>query len=449
MTMGRLSNRLTAPRSGSRLAVDLAPRHAFYDWCNEVLAEAEFDEAVEMLCQGSYKDGIGRPSIPPGRYFRMLFVGQFEGLESEREIAWRCADSLSLHRFLRLTEGETAPDHSTLSVTRSRLPLEVHHAVFGFLLEIADKHDLVRAKRIGVDASTQEANAALRRLVRRDSGEDYQEMLRRLAKESGLETPTAEDLIRFDRARQNKTLSNADWASPTDPEARIARMKDGTTPLAYKPEHAVDLDTGVIVAIHPPDQGDARTLAATLEQAMLNLVGLAPTPEDPAERIADKGYHSREGLKALEDSAWKSRVSEKEPKAFARWHGDDAARRYNNRARLKSTVARQAFKLRAEKVERSFALILDIGGLRRTWLRGVENVEKRYLIQVAAHNLVIRQRFGAGTPRQAAALFWLVSDECHGRGLAIWTILVPSCADQRTTGGASPVVLIYLLVFSI
>src|SRR4051812_20642416 len=447
--MARLSDRGKVAWSGSPLAVALAPRHYFYDRCNEVLAEAEFDEAVELLCQPYYKEGVGRPSIPPGRYFRMLFVGQFEGLESEREIAWRCADSLSLHRFLKLTEGETAPDHSTLSVTRSRLPLEVHHAVFGLLLEIADKHDLVRAKRIGVDASTQEA--ALRHLVRRDTGEDYQEMLCRLARESGLETPSAEDLIRFDRARKGKTLSNADWASPSDPEARIARMKDGTTHLAYKPEHAVDLDTGVIVAIHPADQGDTQTLAATLEQAeaMLDLVGLAPTPETPAEMIADTGYHSREGLKALEDSAWKSRISEKEQKAFARWHGDAAARRYNNRARLKSTVARQAFKLRAEKVERSFAFILDIGGLRRTWLRGAGNVEKRYLIQVAAHNLVIRHRFGAGTPRQAAALFWLVLDEYQARGLAIWTILVRSCADQRTTAGASSVVLIYLLVFSI
>src|SRR5215213_1181096 len=268
MAMGRLSDRRKVAHSGSHLAVALAPRHYFYDRCNEVLAEAEFDEVVEMLCQPYYQDGVGRPSIPPGRYppgryppgryppgryFRMLFVGQFEGLDSEREIAWRCADSLSLHRFLRLVEGETVPDHSTLSVTRSRLPLEVHHAVFGLLLEIADKHALVKGKRIGVDASTQEANAALRRLVRRDTGEDYQEMLRRLAKESGIETPSAEDLIRFDRARKGKTLSNADWASPTDPEARIARMKDGTTHLAYKPEHAVDLDTGVIVAarIHP------------------------------------------------------------------------------------------------------------------------------------------------------------------------------------------------------
>jgi hypothetical protein len=258
-------------------------------------------------------------------------------------------------------------------------------------------------------------------------------MLRRLARESGIETPTTEDLSRFDRTRKNKTLSNADWASPTDPEARIARMKDGTTHLAYKPEHAVDLDTGVIVAarIHPADQGDTRTLAATLEQAeaMLDLVGLAPTPETPAEMVADKGYHARDVLRDLEDSAWKSRIAEKERKAFARWHGDDAARRavYNNRARLKSTVARQAFKLRAEKVERSFALILDIGGLRRTWLRGAGNIEKRYLIQVAAHNLglVIRHRFGAGTPRQAVVVLWFISYEPCQMTLTIWAILLP------------------------
>ena len=455
MAMGRLSNRRGGARPSSPLAVALAPRHFFYDRCNAILAEAEFDATVERLCQPDDTDGIGRPSIAPGRYFRMLFAGQFEGLESEREIAWRCADSLSLHRFLRLHDGETVPDHSTLSVTRSRLPLEVHHVVFGFILEIADQHDLVRGKRIGVDASTQEANASLRRLVRRDTGEDYQEMLRRLAQESGIETPSTADLIRFDRTRKDKTLSNAECE--TDPEARICKMKDGTTHLAYKPEHAVDLDTGVIVAakIHPADQGDTRTLPGTLAQAeaMLDLVGHAPTPETPAEMVADKGYHSREGLKALEDSAWKSRISEKEHKAFARWQGDDAARRavYNNRARLKSTVAHHAFKLRAEKVERSFALILDIGGLRRTWLRGVENVEKRYLIQVAAYNLglVIRHRFGAGTPRQAAVLFWLINNECHGRNIAIWTILAPSRPDQRTTARASPAVLICLLVFSI
>src|SRR3982751_5836934 len=250
--MGRLSNRRGAVGRGSLLAMHLAPRHAFYDRCNEILAEAEFDETVEMLCQPYYEDD-GRLSVPPGRYFRMLFVGQFEGLDSEREIEWRCADSLSLHRFLRLVEGERVPAPSTPSVPRSRLPLEIHYAVFGFILEIASQHDLVPARRIGLDASTQQANASLRRLVRRDTGEDYQEMLRRLARASGLETPTATDLIRFDRARRNKTLSNADWRSETDPAARIAKMKNGRTRLGYKPEHAVDLDTDIIIAarIHP------------------------------------------------------------------------------------------------------------------------------------------------------------------------------------------------------
>lgn len=335
-------------------------------------------------------------------------------------------------------------------------PLEVHHAVFGFILEIADQHDLVRAQRIGIDASTQEANASLRRLVRRDSGEDYQEMLRRLAWESGIETPTTQDLIRFDRTRTNRTLSNAQWASQTDPAARIAKMKDGTTHLASKPEHAVDLDTGVIVAvrIHPADQGDTQTLPETLAQAeaMLDLVGRPPTPQDPAEMVADKGYHSRDGLTALENSAWKTRIAEKEQKGFARWHGDDDARRavYNNRARLKSTVAHLAFKLRTEKVERSFALILDVGGLRRTWLRGVANVEKRYTIQVAAYNLglVLRPCFSVGTPRQATAVFWFVIDQSRSWTVAIWAILAPSNADQQTAAGASPVVPICLLTFS-
>src|SRR5918998_1132170 len=380
MALGRLSNRGKPSRLGSRLAVELAPRHSFYDWCNEILAEAEFDEVVEMLCQPYYSDGVGRPSVPPGRYFRMLFVGQYEGLGSEREIAWRCADCLSLHRFLRLSEGETVPDHTTLSVTRSRLPIEIHHAVFGFVLEIVERHDLVRGRRIGVDASTQEANAALRRLVRRDTGEDYRQMLERLAEDSGIETPSTEDLIRFDRTRKGKSLSNAEWASPTEAEA------------------------------------------------MLDLVGRTPTPEDRAEMVADKGYHSREVLKDLEDSAWKSRVAETERTGFARWHGDDAARRavYNNRARLLSSVARQAFKLRAERVERSFAVILDIGGLRRTWLRGVENVEKRYLIQVAAYNLglVIRHRFRAGTPRQAMETIWFVFRESGMGRPAIKAILL-------------------------
>ena len=256
-----------------------------------------------------------------------------------------------------------------------------------------------------------EANAALRNIVRRDNGEGYREMLERLARESGVETPTAENLARLERKRKGKKLSNTDWVSKSDPEAKIAKMKDGTTHLAYKPEHAVDLDTGAVVAaeLHPADEGDTTTLSKTLAKAEANLeaVDAAPTSEDPAECVADKGYHSRAVLRALNDSPWKTRIAAPKQTGFSRWHGDEAARRAvtNNRARLKSGVAREAFKLRAEIVERCFAHNLDRGGMRRTWLRGRENVHKRYLLHVAGHNLslLMRQLIGAGTPREAVA----------------------------------------------
>jgi transposase len=385
-----------------------SPGHAFYDRLQAVLVEAGFDRFAEAQCKPYYADRRGRPSLPPGRYFRMHLVGYFEGIDSERGLEWRCADSLSLREFLRLGTTEPAPDHSWLSKTRSRLPLEVHEAVFAWVLERLAEHGLIKGDRIGVDASTMEANAALRAIVRRDTGEGYRTMLERLAKESGIETPTAEDLIRLDRKRKGKRLSNADWTSPTDPEARIAKLKDGRTHLAYKPEHAVDLDTGAIVAaaVHAADQGDTATLPETLEAAEANLaaVGMVPSPEDPAELVADKGYHSRGGLKDLEDGAWKSRIAEKKAAGVNRWHGDEEARRavYNNRARLRSGVAREAFKLRTELVERSFALTLDRGGMRRAWLRGRENLQKRYLVHVAGYNLglVMRLLAGAGTPRE-------------------------------------------------
>jgi hypothetical protein len=269
----------------------------------------------------------------------MHLVGCFEGIDGERGLEWRCADSLSLREFLRLGTTEPVPDHSWLSKTRARLPLEVHEAVFAWVLQRLAERGLVKGDRIGVDASTMEANAALRAIVRRADGATCREMLERLAEESGIATPSAEDLIRLDRKRKGKRLSNTEWASPTDPEARIAELKDGRTHLAYKPEHAVDLDTGAIVAaeVHPADRGDTATLPDTLEAAEANLaaVGAAPTPEEPAELVADKGYHSREGLKDLEGGAWKSRVAEKKVAGVNRWHGDDEARRavYNNRAR--------------------------------------------------------------------------------------------------------------------
>jgi transposase len=388
-----------------------SPGHAFYDRLQAELVAAGFDGFVEGLCAAHYAARRGRPSLPPGRYFRMLLVGYFEGIDSERGLEWRCADSLSLREFLRLGERERVPDHSWLSRTRSRLPLELHDAVFTWVLQRLAEHGLVKGERIGIDASTMEANAALRAIVRRGSGEGYREMLTRMAQESGIETPTADDLIRLDRARKGKKLSNAEWESPADPDARIARLKDGRTRLAHKPEHALDLDTGAVVAaeMHAADRGDTATLPDTLASAARHLgaVEAAPSPEAPAELVADKGYHSRATLKALDDGQWKTRIAEPKRDGFLRWHGDDAARRavVNNRTRLLSGVARAAFRLRAEVVERCFALVLDRGGMRRAWLRGRENIQKRYLIHVAGYNLglIMRLLTGAGSPREFQA----------------------------------------------
>src|SRR5215217_304914 len=379
MTLGRQGERQTELMVGWA-ELPRSPGHAFYDRLRAVLVEAGFDGFAESKCAPYYASRRGRPSIPPGRYFRMHLVGYFEGIDSERGLEWRCSDSLSLREFLRLGSTEPVPDHSWLSKTRSRLPLEVHEAVFAWVLQRLAEHGLIRGERIGVDASTMEANAALRTLVRRDSGEGYRAMLGRLA--------------------------NQDWTSPSDPEARIAELKDGRTRLAHKPEHAVDLDTGAIVAaeVHLADRGDTATLPETLEVAEANLaaVDAAPTAQDPAELVADKGYHSRDGLKDLEDGAWKSRIAEKKVRGVHRWHDDEAARRavYNNRARLRPGVAKEAFRLRAELCERSFALTLDRGGMRRAWLRGRENLRKRYLVHVAGYNLglIMRLLVGAGTP---------------------------------------------------
>jgi transposase len=392
--------------------VPRSPGHVFYDRLQKLLVEAGFDRFVEETCQPYYAPRMGAPSVPPGRYFRMHMIGYFEGIDSERGIVWRCSDSLSLREFLRLSSRDKVPDHSWMSKTRSRLPHEVHDTIFGWVLALVAKHDLVKAERVGVDGSTMEANAALRTIVRRDTGESYREMLTRMAKDSGIATPSADDLVRLDRQRKGKKLANADWQSPTDPDAKVARMKNGSTPLAYKPEHAVDLDTGVIVAapIHPADQGDPNTLDLTLKAAVHNLagIGLAPTSRNRCDLVADKGYHSRDVLKRLDGGAWKTRISEPAPAhGVLRWHGDEAAQKavYANRARLKSAVGRRAMRRRGEMVERSFAHVLDHGGMRRVWLRGRENVHKRYLVHVAGFNLGILMRalFGCGTPREAAS----------------------------------------------
>ena len=369
-----------------------SPGHVFYDRLQSVLIEGGFDAFAEARCRPYYAARMGAPSVPPGRYFRMHLVGYFEGIDSERGLEWRCSDSLSLRAFLRLGSRDRVPDHSWLSRSRTRLPHEVHAAVFDWVLVLIAEAGLIKGERIGLDASTMEADAALRNIVRRDNGEGYREMLERLAGESGVETPTAEDLARLERKRKGKKLSNTDWVSKSDPT----------------------------------------TLSKTLAKAEANLeaVDAAPTLENPAECVADKGYHSRAVLRALNDSPWKTRIAAPKQTGFSRWHGDEAARRAvtNNRARLKSGVAREAFKLRAEIVERCFAHNLDRGGMRRTWLRGRENVHKRYLLHVAGHNLslLMRQLIGAGTPREAVA---------GGYG-GIFGLLTPTGAMLVAQGGS-------------
>jgi transposase len=393
-----------------------SPGHVFYDRLQGILAKAGFDHFVEESCAPFYASRKGRPSIPPGRYFRMHLVGYFEGIDSERGIEWRCADSLSLREFLLLDTGQAVPDHSSLSRIRSRLSLELHQDVFSWVLGVITEAGLVQGDRIGVDASTMEANAALRSIVRKDTGEGYRQMLRGMAEDSGMETPTNEDLSRMDRKRKGKKLSNKDWESPTDPDAKIARMKDGRTRLAYKPEHAVDLDSGAVVGVevHPADKGDTRTLGDTLETAQANLeqVGKGPSRAYQAELVADKGYHSRAVLKELDGGPWRTRIAEPKRNGLNWWHGDHDARRavYNNRVRLGSGKAAESAKRRTELAERSFQHTLDRGGMRKTWLRGRENVKKRYLLHVAGFNLglLMRKMTGHGTPKGAADAWGII-----------------------------------------
>ena len=325
MAMGRESDR-QSDLMVTWAEMPRSPGHVFYDRLQEVLIAGGFDGFVETACQPYYAPKMGAPSVPPGRYFRMHMVGYFEGICSERGIAWRCSDSISLRDFLRLENREKVPDHSWLSKACGRLPREIHETVFGWVLKLVAVQGLVKGKRVGIDASTMEANAALRTIVRRDDGRTYREMLTQMAKESGIQTPSADDLVRIDRTRKGKKLSNQEWISRTDPEAKIAKLKDGRTHLAYKPEHAVDLDTGVIVAaaLHPADNGDTTTIEGTLAAAEKNLaqIDAAPAQDEPSELVADKGYHSRAVLKDLNSGAWKTRIAEPKQPGFSRWHGD-------------------------------------------------------------------------------------------------------------------------------
>jgi transposase len=383
-----------------------SPGHVFYDKLNLLLGEAGFDSFVERICQPHYDQELGRPSLPPGVYFRMLFIGYFEDINSQRGIAWRCHDSRSLQAFLGFLPNEITPDHSSLSNIRDRLPQSVHDDVFAFMLTLAENKGLPISNKVGVDATTLEANAAMKTLQRRDSGDDYKTYTRKLAQEAGLESPSDEEVLRFDRKRKNKKMSNEDWESPSDPDSEIAKMKDGTTHLAYKAEHVVDLETELVLAaaILPATTADSESLAISLMTAEINVA--AAQSEATIEEVAtDKGYHKLELLADLAEVEYRSYIPEPEQAHAHTWTDKPADQEHayrNNRRRVRGHHGRKLQKLRSERVERSFAHVCETGGARRTWLRGMEKVSKRYQMVVAAHNLriVMRKVYGVGKPRR-------------------------------------------------
>ena len=375
--------------------------HSFYERLNRVLDDAGFDAFVEAQCASFYADGIGRPSLAPGRYFRLLLLGYFEGLDSERAIAWRAADSLSIRTFLDLALDEAPPDHSTLSRTRRLIDVETHRAVFTWVLQRLADAKLVLGRTVGIDATTLEANAAMRSIVRRDTGESYDAFLTRLAEASGLSTPTRAELGRFDRTRKKKG-SNADWTHPHDPDAKIAKMKDGRTHLAHTAEHAVDLETGAIVGVTVQDAsaGDTTTLAETLITAAEQVEAVGA--RGIVEVVADKGYHSNETMVGFAVSRVRSYVSEPD-RGRRRWKGKTAARDavYANRRRIRGARGKRLLRQRGELLERPNAHLYDTGGMRRVHLRGHSNILKRLLVHVCGFNLglLMRQLTGVGTPR--------------------------------------------------
>jgi len=412
-----------------------AASHPFYARLNRLFADHGFDDFAEETCQAFYADKMGRPGVPPGIYFRLLFVGYFEGLDSERGIAWRAADSLTLRDFLGVALEDAPPDHSTISRTRRLIDLETHREVFTWVLERLATGGLVQGKTIGVDATTLEANAALRSIVRRDTGETYQEFLTKLAEASGIKTPTRAALARLDRKRKKKG-ANKDWTHPHDPDARITKMKDGRTHLAHKAEHAVDLDTGAIVAVtvQGADQGDTTTIDQTLAETVDQLLTVKQATGDAialaTDVVADKGYHSRDKVRELNDVGFRTYISEPDrpPQGWIGQHAErDAV--YANRRRIKGARGRRLLRRRGERLERPNAHLYETGRMRRTHLRGHQNILKRLLLHASACNLGLwmRTAFGIGTPRglqgriaALLAVLWTFGSHRPARGAAVF-----------------------------
>jgi transposase len=415
MAMGTRKMRERQPDLWYGGELPTAPGHPFYKRLNEVLDNAQFDIFCETTCANFYHDKLGRPSLPPGQYFRIMMIGFFEGLDSERGIAWRLADSLTLRQFLSIALDEKTADHVTISRTRRLIDGETHQNIFSWVLERLAQAGLIKGKTIGVDSTTLEANAAMKSIVRRDTGESYMAYLKRLAEAEGIEAKDAAALLRMDRKRKKKS-SNEDWQCPVDGDAEITKLKDGRTALAYKAENAVDMETGAIVAVttHSGAAGDTTTVIETVIEAGLAVADLIDEktpegkyevhPEGVQEVVADKGYHSNDVMVGMAEQGVRSYIAEPD-RGLRNWAGKEGEKAavYGNRRRIKGDRGKRMQRQRGERIERNFAHQFDTGGLDRLWVRGLDNVHKKFLIQAAACNLalLLRSRYGSGKPRAA------------------------------------------------
>lgn len=450
MALGKRATERQAEFWAETGSLAAGPGHVFYDKLNRLLAEAGFDAFVEELCAPHYKAG-GRGSIPPGNYFRMLFIGYLEGIDSQRGIAWRCQDSLSLRRFLDVPLDEETPDHSSLTRIRNRLPLEIHQRVFQFILELVQSHTLIKASSVGVDSTLLEANAAMKAIVRKDTGEDWNAYLARLMREEGLikedEEPSDDELRRFDKQRGKqgkKKVSNDEWRSASDPESRIVKMKDGRTHLGYKAEHVIDLESEFILSAHVyhGTEADTATLLPSVGEAQENLVESGSNAAIE-EVVADAGYHGNETIHEATEAGTRTYIPEPKSRHSRRWSDKPDGYKeafHNNRKRNKRAKGKSHQRKRSERVERSFAHVCETGGGRRSWLRGLDKITKRYLIQTAARNLglLMLKMFGIGKPRSLQgemAAVWAI----WGTRLRLWAFRRPrSPAIRRLATLAGP-----------
>jgi transposase len=390
------------------------PANVFLERLNTALASMQFGESVRALCAPFYQMDArkgGRPGIDPEVYFKMLLVGFFEGIASERGIAARCADSLSLRQFLGYELSEATPDHSSLTVIRQRLAPEVYRQVFDIVLVALKRHKLVKGRNIGIDASTMEANASLKSLENRLTGEAYAEYVTGLAAAAGVDTSDPAAVRRFDKNRPGRTTSNDDWKNPHDEDAKIGRTKRGSTRMIYKPEHIIDLDTGAILDadVRPGNEADTDELTERISEADKRLKKALGIDDD--ERLsktltADKGYFKLSEVTALQARGLRTVISD--PASNRRTDKCTAKERQVLRSAQRAVGAaygKALLKRRGMYIERSFEHLLDCGGARRTTLRGRVNIQKRYLVQAMGVNLslLLRTAIGIGTLKQMLA----------------------------------------------